>query len=79
MRFCGLLLTLTIGLTLVSCNRDDHRDESTARQAGRDAARAVDEAKRDVKHAEEDIRKAGKEAREGWNEEKRSADRKDKR
>jgi hypothetical protein len=74
MRAYGLALMLMVELILASCNRDAHRDEPAARQAGRDAYRASQEIKRGAKEAAQELRKAGKEVREGWNEAKRQDD-----
>jgi hypothetical protein len=71
MRSCGLFIMLAAGMVFTSCNRaDDRRNDSAARQVGRDAYRASDELKRGAKKVEQDVRKAGKEVQEGWNEAK---------
>jgi hypothetical protein len=70
MRSCGLFIMLAAGMILASCNRDDRRDNSAARQVGRDAYRAQEELKRGAKKVEQDVRKAGKDVREGWDEAK---------
>ena len=74
MRAYGLLFMLAAGLMLTSCNRDDHREGSAARQIGKDAHQASEEIKRDAKKAGQALRKAGKDAREGWNEARREDD-----
>ena len=52
---------LAAGMVFTSCNRaDDRRNDSAARQVGRDAYRASDELKRGAKKVEQDVRKAGK-------------------
>jgi len=70
MRSCGLFIMLAAGMILASCNRDDQRNDSAARQVGRDARRASEELKRGAKKVEQDVRKAGKDVQEGWNEAK---------
>ena len=71
MRMKSVVLIFMV-MALASCNRDKReKDESAARQAGRDAYRATREVKREAKEAAEKIRKAGKEAQQGWNEAKR--------
>jgi hypothetical protein len=70
MRSCGLFIMLAAGMILASCNRDDKRNDSAARQVGRDAYRASEELKRGAKKVEQDVRKAGKDVREGWDEAK---------
>jgi len=72
MRLSGIILTFFLGLGLVSCNQDNRgtRQPADARQAGRDAYHAAQQAKRDLKKAEHDIERAGKNFREGWNEAK---------
>jgi hypothetical protein len=70
MRSCALFIMLAAGMVFTSCNRDDRRNDSAARQVGRDAYRASDELKRGAKKVEQDVRKAGKEVQEGWNEAK---------
>ena len=71
MRAFGLTALLVAGSMLSSCGRGTHRDESSAREAGRDAYRASQEIKRGAKKAGQELQKAGKELREGWNEAKR--------
>lgn len=64
------ILTFSLLLALLACNRSDDRPDPAARQAGRDAYRASQEAKKDAKQAARELREAGKEFREGWNEAK---------
>jgi hypothetical protein len=59
-----------VSLVAAGCG-SDRRDDSAARQAGREAYKAGQEAKKAAKEAGQKLRKAGREAREGWNEAKR--------
>jgi hypothetical protein len=74
MRASQIALACLLGLGMVSCTRSDtpRRDDSAARQAGRDAYRATQEIKRGAKEAGKELRNAGKELREGWNDAKRN-------
>jgi len=75
MRVSRLVLSITLSAVLwgVSCKRSDTpRDNTAARQAGRDAYHATQEIKRGAKQAAKEIRNAGKEMREGWNDAKRT-------
>ena len=74
MRILYLAAVIVLELGLVSCSRDaggPYRDESAARQAGREAYRASQAAKRDAKEAAKELRNAGKAFREGWDEARR--------
>lgn len=51
---------------MTSCDR--WRDDSAARQAGREAYRASKDLKKGAKRAAHDLRTAGKQFREGWKE-----------
>ena len=76
MRISVIPMALVLGLSLVSCYRDDTadraREESRAREAGRKAYRAAQDAKRDIKEAGRELQKATKAFREGWNDAKDS-------
>jgi hypothetical protein len=70
---------LLAGLSLVSCTRRDtavRREEPAAREAGREAYQATQDLKRGAKKAARELRDAGKEMHQGWNEAKRSDQRK---
>ena len=68
-----LILILIAGLGVAGCARnDERRDDSAARQAGRDAYHAGQEVKKGAKEAADDARKAGKEFKEGWDEARRN-------
>jgi hypothetical protein len=64
-------IPLVFAVSLAAGCNSDRRDDSTARQVGREAYKAKQEAKKAAKEAGEKLRKAGREAREGWNEAKR--------
>jgi len=64
----SVTLALLLGISLISCERDERRDGLAARQAGRDAYRAAQAAKRDAKEAGRELRSASKDFRDGWNE-----------
>ena len=72
MRTGLIAIFLLLGFGLTSCTREDrsHRDEPAARQAGREAYKASQEAKRGAREAAHDLRNASKEFREGWTEAK---------
>jgi hypothetical protein len=74
MRISVVPMALILGLSLVSCYRDDTaaraREDSRAREAGRKAYQAAQDAKRDIKEAGRELQKATKAFREGWNEAK---------
>jgi hypothetical protein len=55
---------IVLGLGLISCNRDH------ARQAGREAYKASQDAKREASEAAKELRSAGREFSQGWAEEK---------
>jgi hypothetical protein len=72
MRMCSLMLIATIALGLSGCARkDDNRDRSAAREAGRAAYKLREQSKRAAKELGRDLKQAGKEMREGWNEARR--------
>ena len=74
MQISRIGLTLALGFALASCNRDsrDSLDDARARQAGRDAYHAAQQAKRDLKEAGRELKSAGKAFRDGWDEARNS-------
>jgi hypothetical protein len=67
-----LIGTALLSSGLTSCSRHaERRDDSAARQAGRDAARATQDLKHDANEAARELRNAGNQFREGWNQGKR--------
>jgi hypothetical protein len=69
----GLLLICAAGL--ISCSRSDNRRAApAARQLGKEAYQASQDAKRGAKEAAHQLRSAGKNFQQGWNEAKRQHD-----
>ena len=72
MRASWIALVIFLGVTLISCSRDNRADRSepAARQAGRDAYHASQEVKQGARRAAHELENAGKEFRQGWSEAK---------
>ena len=73
MRAFYLTPLILFGLGLCSCDQVSSRNDSSAREAGRQAYRASQEAKRDAKEAAKQLESASKEFRDGWEEAKHSS------
>jgi hypothetical protein len=72
MRTSYLTVILALGLGGAACTRhDQHRADSTAQQAGRDAYRAGQAIKKGAKEAAKELRDAGKDFRQGYSEARR--------
>ena len=71
MRASRIAVVVLMGLGLVACDRGDRaRRGPAAREVGRDAYRASQEAKQEARKAGRELRDASKEFRQGWDEAK---------